>query len=446
MEGLRVALTGYRSDPRSGGQGVYVRNLATELGCLGHEVTVLSGPPYPDLHGTGARLVRVPSLELYEPGGPFRNRAWARVRAWPDVVEFSQMFFGRFPEPLTFTMRVERLLAPHRDRFDVVHDNQSLGSGLLDLQAAGWPVLATIHHPLTVDLALALDHIDDPRWIRSTLRWYAFIEMQKRVAGTLPSILTVSEASRSDIADQMGVPRSNLSVVPVGADPDRFRPRPHAERIPGRCFTTASADVPLKGLVPMLEALALLRERQPHAHLVVLARKPPEGPVAEAMARLALEPHVEFLSGLSDAELVAELSRSEVAVVPSLYEGFSLPAVEAMACGVPLVATTGGALPEVVGPDGGAGLLVAPGDPAALATAIGRLLVDPALRARVGEAGRRRVLERFTWRHCAEATVERYRDLLLRAPRTVGRCEPSGSSATPSPTGRTARSPITTGR
>ncbi len=164
------------------------------------------------------------------------------------------------------------------------------------------------------------------------------------------------------------------------------------------------------------------------------------------MARLALEPHVEFLSGLSDAELVAELSRSEVAVVPSLYEGFSLPAVEAMACGVPLVATTGGALPEVVGPDGGAGLLVAPGDPAALATAIGRLLVDPALRARVGEAGRRRVLERFTWRHCAEATVERYRDLLSRAPRTVGRCEPSGSSATPSPTGPTARSPITTGR
>lgn len=216
--------------------------------------------------------------------------------------------------------------------------------------------------------------------------------------------------------------------------------------MPGRIFTTASADVPLKGLVPLLEALALLREQRPAAHLVVLARRPPEGPVAEALARLGLGPHVEFLSGLTDAELVAELSRSEVAVVPSLYEGFSLPAVEAMACGVPLVATTGGALPEVVGPDGGAGLLVPPGEPPALAVAIERLLADPALRARVGESGRRRVLERFTWRRCAEATVEQYRNLLDDRPRTVGPCAPSGSSATPSPTGRTDRSPTTTAR
>ncbi len=105
-------------------------------------------------------------------------------------------------------------------------------------------------------------------------------------------------------------------------------------------------------------------------------------------------------------ELFAEAS---VAVVPSLYEGFSLPAVEAMASGVPLVATTGGALPEVVGESGTTGLLVPPGDPSALAAAIGTVMGDPELAARLAAHARQRVLDRFTWRACAVATADSYR-------------------------------------
>lgn len=407
---VRIALLTYRGDPRSGGQGVYVRRLSRELVDLGHAVTVLSGPPYAEVD-EGVELVRVPSLELYVPPGPFRTKAYRRIRTWPDVTEFALMFSGRFPEPRTFSQRARRILAARAHAFDVVHDNQSLGTGLLGLQAAGLPVLATVHHPLTVDLRLALDHLDDPRWRASTVRWYRFIEMQKRVAARLPRVLTVSAASRDDIVRDMGVPAERVSIVPVGADPAVFGPRPAVARVPGRIVTTASADVPLKGLVPLLEALARVRAERPEAHLVAVTRAEPVGPVADALDRLGLRAAVTFVSGISDEELVQTYAAAEVAVVPSLYEGFSLPAVEAMACAVPVVATTGGALPEVVGPDGGAGLLVPPGEPAALAVALGTLLDDSELRRRLGAAGRRRVLERFTWRHCATSTVEHYAEL-----------------------------------
>ncbi len=408
---LRIALLGYRSDPRSGGQGVYLRHLSREVAALGHRVTVLSGPPYPALD-EGVALVELPSLDLYREGGPFRNRSWAAIRTWPDVVEFATMFAGQFPEQRTFSLRAARWLRAHRRHIDIVHDNQCLGVGLEHLRREGWPVVATIHHPLTVDLRVALDHIDDPRWIRSITRWYGFLPMQARVASSLSRVLTVSHASRADIIEQMGVAPASVSVVPVGTDPARFRPRPEVARVPGRIMTTASADVPLKGLVHLLEAVAKLRTERSDAHLLVVARAQPAGPVADAMERFDLHGAVAFVSDLTDEQLVRAYAEAEVAVVPSLYEGFGLPAVEAMACGVPVVATTGGALPEVVGADGVAGLLVPPADAGALAQAIGTVLDDPELARRLGVQGRQRVLDRFTWRRCAEATVAHYRDVL----------------------------------
>lgn len=407
LDSLRVALLGYRADPRSGGQGVYLRHLSRELTELGHDVTVLAGPPYPEVDPRVA-LVRVPSLQCYVAPGPFRTRAWARIRTRADLVEFGYMFSGHFSEPKAFSLRVARWFDRRRDDFDVVHDNQSLGSGLLDVHRHT-PVVATIHHPLTVDLQLALDHVEDPRWRASILRWYRFVEMQKRVAAALPAVLTVSEASRRDIVEQMGTPAGRVHLVPVGTDPDVFRPRPEIPHETGHLITTASADVPLKGLVHLLEAVAKLRTERPEVTLTVVGRAPELGPVADALDQFGLHDAVTFRTGISDDELVAEYARAEVAVVPSLYEGFGLPAVEAMATGTALVATTGGALPEVVGPDGVAARSVPPGDAGALALVLGDLLDDPDQRARLGVAGRERVLSRFTWRRCAEATAEHYR-------------------------------------
>jgi glycosyltransferase involved in cell wall biosynthesis len=291
----------------------------------------------------------------------------------------------------------------------VVHDNQTFGRSLLGVMADGWPLVGTCHHPITVDRAVDLAHA--PTWRRKVAlrRWYGFVAMQKKVARRIPRILTVSSSSKRDIVEQYGLAPDQLEVVPIGVDDRHFRPRPDVARVPGRIMTTASADVPFKGLLPLVEAVAKLRTERPEAHLVVVGRLRAESPVGATIARLGLSGAVTFESGVSDDRMVELFAEASVAVVPSLYEGFSLPAVEAMACGVPLVATTGGALPEVVGESGQTGLLVPPGDPSALAAAIGTVMGDPELAGRLATNARQRVLDRFTWRACAVATADSYR-------------------------------------
>ncbi|MGV9314415.1 glycosyltransferase family 4 protein [Streptomyces sp. NPDC003691] len=423
---LRIALLTYKGNPFCGGQGVYVRHLSRELARLGHDVEVIGAQPYPVLDpgeggeggesGAGVRLTELPSLDLYRSPDPFRTPARDEYRDWVDALEVGTMWTGGFPEPLTFSLRARRHLRAHRGRFDVVHDNQTLGYGLLgDL---GAPLVTTIHHPITVDRRLELDAADTWQRRASVRRWYAFTRMQKRVARRLPSVLTVSGTSRSEIEEQLGVRPDRIRVVHIGADTGLFSPDPAVPEVPGRIVTTSSADVPLKGLVHLVEALAKVRTEHPGAHLVVVGKRAEDGPVARAIERYGLGGAVEFVKGVSDAELVDLVRGAQIACVPSLYEGFSLPAAEAMATGTPLVATTGGAIPEVAGPDGETCLAVPPGDAGALAAALGRLLGDPALRARLGEAGRARVLERFTWARAAQGTAELYREAVDRAARS----------------------------
>ncbi|MFJ6137903.1 glycosyltransferase family 4 protein [Kitasatospora sp. NPDC092286] len=410
---LRIALLSYRGDPFCGGQGVYVRHLSRELARLGHHVDVIGAQPYPvldEVEGPGSvRLVELPSLDLYRADDPFRTPALAEYRGPVDVLEFATMRTGGFPEPLTFSLRARRYLALHKGRYDVVHDNQTLGYGLLGLARHGFPLVTTVHHPITVDRRLELAAAPDRLKRLSLRRWYAFTRMQRRVAARLDHIITVSETSGREIAEHLGAAPGAISVVPIGADTRLWSPSERAARVPGRIVTTSSADVPLKGLVHLVEALAKVRTER-DAHLVVVGKPQKEdGPVAEAVRRFGLEGHIEFRSGLTDQELVDLYRSAEVACVPSLYEGFSLPAAEAMATGTPLVATTGGAIPEVAGPDGETCLAVPPGDAYALAAALGRLLDDPGLRSALGAAGRERVLARFTWERAAELTAEGYR-------------------------------------
>ena len=414
---LRIAFLAYRGNPHSGGQGVYTRHLTRELVALGHDVTVFGGPPYPELEPP-VGLVPVPSLDLYRQPDPFRTPRLRELTSPVDVLEVALMRAGSFPEPLTFSLRAAKVLAGRRPDFDLIHDNQCLGRGLLTLKAQRWPVLATVHHPITVDRDVELAHAPGLGRRLSLRRWYGFVRMQVRVARHLDRIITVSESSRADIARAMGVSPARLAVVPVGVDHSRFRPLPHVARVPGRVMTTTSADVALKGLVFLLEALAKVRTERT-AELVVVGRARPEGQVAATIRRLGLEGAVRFVAGVTEARIVQLYAEAEVAAVPSLYEGFSLPAVEAMACGVPLVATTGGALPEVVGRDGTTALLVPPGDAGALADALVRALGDEALRRRLGRAGRRRVLERFTWAATAAGTVEQYRALVDARPASL---------------------------
>ncbi|MDG9713328.1 glycosyltransferase family 4 protein [Streptomyces sp. DH10] len=412
---LNIALLTYKGNPFCGGQGVYVRHLSRELARLGHRVEVIGAQPYPVLDEgyDGLSITELPSLDLYRQPDPFRTPKRDEYRDWIDALEVATMWTGGFPEPLTFSLRARRHLRARRGEFDVVHDNQTLGYGLLG--DVGAPLVTTIHHPITVDRQLELDAAEGWQRRFSVRRWYGFTRMQKRVARRLPSVLTVSGSSQQEIVDHLGVRRDRVHVVHIGADTDLFSPDPSVPVVPGRIVTTSSADVPLKGLVHLVEALAKVRTEHPAAHLVVVGKRPAEGPVAQAMERYGLDGAVEFVKGISDAELVDLVRSAQVACVPSLYEGFSLPAAEAMATGTPLLATTGGAIPEVAGRDGETCLAVPPGDSDALAAGLGRLLGDAELRARLGAAGRERVLRHFTWARAAEGTVARYREAIARS-------------------------------
>jgi glycosyltransferase involved in cell wall biosynthesis len=407
---LRVALLAYRGKPHVGGQGIYVRHLSKALADLGHHVEVLAGQPYPELDER-VPLVKLPSLEIYNDHFPMRMPGVWELKHWPDWVEVGAFMGGSFPEPLAFSLRAWDHLRRRTGEFDLVHDNQCLGYGLLGIQRH-FPLLATIHHPITVDRRLELEHATG-RYKRLTLRrWYSFTAMQTRVAQRIERVVTVSENSFTDIAHDHKVPADRMHIVPVGVDPDLFTPLPHVQRVPGRLITTASADVTMKGLAYLLEAVAKLRTERPEIELVVIGRKKEGGASARKIEALGLDDCVTFVTGVPDSRIVELYAEAELAVVPSLYEGFSLPAIEAMSCAVPLVATTGGALPEVVGADDDTALLVPPGDSEALAARIAGALDAPELRARVGAAARERVIRQWSWRVTAERTVEQYRALL----------------------------------
>lgn len=401
----------YRGKPHCGGQGIYVRHLSRELAALGHHVEVFSGQPYPELD-SGVVLNRVPSLDLYRDDHPFRTPWPWELRGPVDALEVVGMWTAAFPEPLTFSLRALRLLRRRARDFDVVHDNQGLGYGLLGLRSAGLPALATVHHPISVDRRIDLAEATGLR--RLTLRrWYAFVRMQRRVARRVAPLVTVSQSSADDIVSDFGVARDRVRVVPLGVDTGVFRPLDQPRR-PGSIVAVASADVPLKGIGTLLGSVAKLATER-DVRLTVVGRVAPGGPTERLIGELGIGDRVRFVGGISDAELAEYLRMAQIAVVPSLYEGFSLPAVEAMACGTPLVASRAAALPEVVGDDGECARLVAPGDAEDLASTLASLFDDPDARARMGRAGRRRVAERFTWRTVAQQTARCYEETIAAA-------------------------------
>lgn len=400
---MRVALLSYRSKPHGGGQGIYVRHLSRALVRLGHEVTVFSGQPYPELD-PGVELVEVPSLDLYRDPDPFRTPRPGEFRDGIDVLEYAGMLTAGFPEPLTFSLRMAREVGRLVEGYDVVHDNQCLGWGLLALQRRV-PLVTTIHHPISMDRRVDLEAAPSRRRRLTLRRWYGFVRMQRAVARRLHHVLTVSTSSALDIARDFGVDPARITVVPLGVQPELFAPG--TRRVPGRIVATASADTPLKGIDTLLHALATLR-RTRDVELVLVSRPTPGGATERLVRELGLTGAVTFRHGLSTEELAETMASAEVFCVPSRYEGFSLPTLEAMSCGTPLVVSDAGALPEVVGEPGECADLVPAGDPAALAAALDALLDDPERRARMGAAGRERARTGYSWEVVARATAAAY--------------------------------------
>jgi len=405
---LRIAYLTYRGKPHVGGQGVYTRHLTKALVDLGHHVEVFGGQPYPILDPR-IPLHKLPSLDIFNDQYPGRFPAYWEIKDWPSFVETAQFLKGTFGEPRAFSIRAYNELSKRVNDFDLVHDNQCLGYGILKIEKQ-IPTIVTLHHPITKDRKLEMEHTKTWWKRRAISRWYSFVNMQGKVASKMPRVVVVSENSIADIHTDMKVSLDRMKLVPVGVDPELFTPLPHISRKPGHLITTASADVALKGLSYLLEALAKIRTER-DVHLTIIGR-PREGANADLIRKLGLTDCITHVSGVSDERIVELYAESELAVVPSLYEGFSLPAIEAMSTGICLVATTGGALPEVTGLDNDTVLSCPAGDAEALAASIRRGLDNAELRNRVGAAGRARVVERWSWKHCAQLTVDQYREVL----------------------------------
>lgn len=406
---LKIALLGYRSNPYSGGQGIYIHYLSKALFEAGHAVDVISGPPYPRL-ADGVRLVKLPSLDLYAAQSHVRALRPRHLKSLTDSFEYFSMLTGGFPEPYTFGRRLVRYFHRNRPGYDVVHDNQSLCYGTLNLQRKGIPLATTIHHPITSDLEIALGSEQDWGMRLLIRRWYSFLRMQKKVAPQLNHIVTVSDQSKADIVDAFGLDPDRVTVIHNGIDTETFRPASGVCRYPRRIMATASADQPLKGLAYLIEAIAMLAPDYPDIELVVLGKLKPGGETDKLVDRLGIRARTTFVSGIETEALVRLYAEATMVVVPSVYEGFGLPAGEAMACGVPVISTCGGALPEVVGD---AGLLVPVRDAGAIAGGIRRLLNDEDERRRLAIAGRERIEHLFSWRVAASQMVDYYRKHLL---------------------------------
>ena len=403
---LRVGLLSYRSNPHCGGQGVYLKNLSRALKDLGHIVEVISGPPDPQLDDD-IPVYHLPCLDLYNPEDPFRIPAPHELMDPINLVEWIGVSTMGFPEPFTFGLRAYQFLRSRMRRYDIVHDNQSLSYGIWAIHKRV-PTIATIHHPVTVDRKIAIQSVFSPWEKMKQWRWYSFIGMQKRVSRSLARIITVSKSAKEDISRDFNIPSEKFSIVPNGINTKLFYPVYEIEREKNRVIVTNSADTPLKGLYFLLQAVAELAKTQ-DIRVTVVGEPKKDGDIVKLIRELGIGHRIYFTGRIDDLEFVRQYARATVAVIPSVYEGFGLPVGEAMACGVPVISTTGGALPEVVGD---AGVLVPPANSSALAGAIRELLGNPIKAKDLGLAGYKRVQEHFTWKRAAEKTVDAYREVI----------------------------------
>ena len=408
---MKIGILSYRSHPYSGGQGIYVRHLSEALQKLGHEVTVLSGPPYPHLDAA-IKLEKIPSLDLFGVEDRIKEFKFSLLFSPLDLYEWISVMTGGFPEPYTFGRRVLKHLKASKREFDVILDNQSLCYSLLDIQKF-YPLAVTIHHPITKDHRLEMENASNWKERLSSRRWHNFLPMQKKVAPKLNKIICVSGPSKKDVVEEFLVNPENVEVILNGIDIETFKPDSNIREIENRIVTTASADIPLKGLRFLINALPRVLQDFPKTHLIVIGKSSNESKIRKLIDNLSLNERISFKSNLSEEEIVDIYHTSQIAVIPSLYEGFGFGAGEAMACGTPLISTDSGGLKDVIGDSA---IKITSGSIEEIENEIIALFNDPKKREQLSLKGRKRMEDLFDWKISAlnyvkvfEETIDTYK-------------------------------------
>ena len=403
---LKIAILSYRSAPFGGGQGVYVYELSKALNSIGHNVDVISGPPYPELIAD-IELVKLPGLNLFSTF-QFRERLkiffHTKNKSLDDWYEFSSTLMGGFPELQTFGNRAKIFLSDKN--YDAVIDNQSISFGMIDIQKSK-PLIEIMHHPISKDYFYDLKFARGLVQRLSKMRWFSFLKMQKKVAKQIKVVVTPSLNSKQDIHHDFKVPMQNIQVIPNGIDFNTFCALPNIVPRVNGVITTASADVPLKGLDFSLHAIARLKSEYPDIKLTVIGSPRAEGHTERLIKRLKLEEQVSFKTNLTKEEITHEYAKSSVAVVSSLYEGFGFPVGEAMACATPLVATNVASIPEITG---SFAQLIPAEDAEAIYLGIKNIFQSPQKYKIQAELGRQHIIENFNWTKIGHA----YEELLYK--------------------------------
>ena len=404
---MKIGLLSYRSHPYSGGQGIYIRHLSKALNNLGHDVSVISGQPYPDLDKS-INLIKVPGLGLFESGD--RLSAFRLSFLWNplNLYEWFTVNTGGFPEPYTYGRRVYKFLKGSKFKFDVLLDNQSLSSSLLRIQE-NYPLAVTIHHPITKDHKLEIENASSWKERLSSKRWHNFLPMQKRVAPKLRNIICVSQPSKEDVISEFKVDEERITVIPNGIDIETFKPSLKSKPFEYNIVTTASSDIPLKGLRNLILALPRVIKEFPNTSLTVIGKSPKKSKLYKLIDDLDLEDRISFRSGIDEEEIVDIYHNSDIAVIPSLYEGFGFGAGEAMACGVPLISTDSGGLKQVIGDSA---LKIKPGSVVEIEEGISKLFHNEAIRKDLIKKGRKRMEEYFDWKIAAKSYVNLFEGLI----------------------------------
>ena len=394
MQKLNIAILSYRSAQFGGGQGVYIRDISLALKLKGHNVDVISGPPYPNLHD-GINLIKLPGLNLFETFS-FRDRLKKflkkKNKKFDHYYEFFSVLLGGFPEPKTFGKRANRYLKLN-NHYDLIIDNQSLSYGMIDIQKR-FPFIEIIHHPITFDYKYELSSSRKIKYRISRHRWYSFLKMQKKVAPYIKRIITPSKSSKQGIIDEFNCNKANITVINNGIDTNEFSPVNEVTRNEFRLITTASADVPLKGLDFSLKALKKLKKDFPNMHLIVIGLIKKGGHTEKLIKKLGLENDVTFKSNLTKNEIKDCYSKSSIAIVSSLYEGFGYPVIEAMSCEVPLIATNVSSIPELTSEFA---KLVDPKNEEMIYQSVKDILAEYDKYKKIAIKGRQHIIKNFNW-------------------------------------------------
>ena len=393
MHKLNIAILSYRSAEFGGGQGVYVKDISSALHKSGHNVEVISGPPYPNLDSR-IKLIKLPGLNLFETFSlkdrlkKFYNK---RNKALNDYYEFISVLFGGFPEPKTFGDRASKFL--NNNDYDVIIDNQSISYGMLNIQKNN-PFIEIIHHPITFDFKFELAASKKIKYKISRHRWYSFLKMQKKVAPNIKRIITPSISSKKGIVNEFKCNKNNITVINNGLDTNEFAPIENFSRNKHRLITTASADVPLKGLDYSLKALKMLKKDFPKIHLIVIGNIKKNGHTERLIKKLNLEEDIFFKSNLTKHQIKELYASSSIAIVSSLYEGFGYPVIEAMSCEIPLIATNVSAIPELTS---NYARLIEPKNEEMIFNSVKEIFLDYPKHIKVARKGREHVIKNFNW-------------------------------------------------